>query len=89
MSELSSDGIKPCPFCGRQPSTFWQDESDVDRKQAAVECCHCGCFGPTAYTKGCVLDAEPEAIRLWNKRAVPAPEEHTKERQPPQTGEGS
>jgi Lar family restriction alleviation protein len=51
MSEL-----KPCPFCGGTPRSFWG--SDVNY----VQCLACSADGPVA-------DTEDEAIAAWNRRA--------------------
>jgi len=53
--------MKPCPFCGKQPK-IWQNEDD------------CGLLGPnpTDWTISCCAsmdgNTEEELIKKWNKR---------------------
>lgn len=54
--------LKPCPFCGKQPHSYWQSGGEAeDCGYWAVECCHTFVH----------LDDEPEAIAAWNTRNQP------------------
>ena len=56
--------LKPCPFCGDQPSTYRPDSTPDVFGHIAWQQINCLCdAGP------CVVEKEwDEAVRVWNKR---------------------
>lgn len=50
------DGMKPCPFCARQPKTY------KFRDKVWVVTCGCGCESPRNSV------SESGAKRMWNRR---------------------
>jgi hypothetical protein len=71
--------INPCPFCGDKGPELEDDEFPVEYW---VKCGCCGARGPEARV-GCrddeddagEVDLEFEAITMWNRAAMTAPEE--------------
>lgn len=56
--------MEPCPFCGEQPTNFWNTNygEDTDIPSWVVNCGYCAADGPPAPTHA-------EAIEIWNKRS--------------------
>ena len=51
--------LLPCPFCGKQPKTYWSEIQPIKKMGFHIECC-------------CVLISnifKKEAIEAWNTRA--------------------
>lgn len=62
---MSTENIKPCPFCGsKEVEAFSQDEDDCPYQSAIVRCF--GCDAQSAQMVGKTkIDM---AIAAWNKR---------------------
>ena len=55
------ENLKPCPFCGRQPQTYWDyisPEGEVYNEGYNIVCC--------VVTLCCIY--KEEAIEKWNSR---------------------
>lgn len=62
--------LKPCPFCGGQPTSKWYGASgeDDDSGYWGIECSGRDCRHAFAHE-----DSEAEAVAAWNKRAPVTP----------------
>jgi hypothetical protein len=71
--------INPCPFCGDKGPEL-DDFDGPDHPEVFVHCGSCEATGPTARV-GCrdedeeEIDLTKEAIMMWNRAAMSAPEE--------------
>lgn len=77
-TELTSNSIKKCPFCGhdaRLQTYIFERRFFADDEMVFVECGYCGARGPSkkinAYTA-----AADEAKEEWNKRPLDIPPTH-------------
>ena len=65
--------LKPCPFCGKEPSTG-VFESDIERPGlVATVICDCGIKRGIYFRSGTFdvyQKAFSDAIELWNRRAT-------------------
>ena len=59
--KTKKNGLKPCPFCARQPETYQFKPSEI-----WVVTCKCGCESPPHDSK-----SEQAAKRVWNRRRQP------------------
>ena len=57
-----SEKIKPCPFCGNQPKTYWDHECEISQEGFNIICCF-------AHAMGVYKD---EVIEKWNGRYTPS-----------------
>jgi Lar family restriction alleviation protein len=69
MSDTVSEDVKPCPFCGKQPSVRdyreHEDQTGETYGYAAVECACIGSHGGLFFH----FDTIEEAVEVWNRRA--------------------
>ena len=59
-----TEELKPCPFCGNKPKTWWDLESDVHEcynQGYNIEC-------PLGHARIYAI-YDVEAIQAWNRRA--------------------
>ncbi len=64
MSGNPDTALKPCPFCGNEPSMVWDGQHSV---KETIECVTCEDAGIICLR----LWGDPdEIIAAWNKRAV-------------------
>ena len=63
---MSSEGLKPCPYCGGQTLYSKHDPTVLTEFEYWVECLTCGARGPDRDHHGSAEDA-------WNKRVLPVP----------------
>lgn len=67
---MNEDGMKPCPFCGKDDDLSVRDMVNViegDTYARAVICGHCFCVGRHVYPIGWT-ESDEEAIEAWNDR---------------------
>lgn len=75
MHRVSSQNLKPCPFCGGEAGVIdWGTEavSNAHAQDWQIQCCHCGASPFEDWTD------KATAIRIWNKRFVPVVSEEEK-----------
>lgn len=67
--------LKPCPFCGAQPSIFPRDPENEGNAWASVQCCNDDCpIEVISYEYGeGHSDSVAKAAAAWNRRAQAEP----------------
>ena len=63
---MTTEELKPCPFCGQKPDAFERASDETPTGKFAVVRCLCGGFYACAHRCG---DNMQEAITAWNTRA--------------------
>ncbi|MBU6408058.1 MAG: Lar family restriction alleviation protein [Alphaproteobacteria bacterium] len=73
MSE--TEKLEPCPFCGEDVAITYPQAGDTREKWGAATCISCGAVGPDVRTDYDTSENAPwraEAIKEWNRRALPS-----------------
>lgn len=73
---MTSDRLKPCPFCGHIPCDYdGEFDSSANGVLACIGCPNCGCEGPAVVLDNgsrFSADSEAELVKAWNRRAADA-----------------